>query len=610
MLGVWQVHNQRTNDLFRSTEQKWADEHGQVSDVIDAWHGTHEDNIFSLAINGFDTSRRMGQVYGSGEYFAKDPNVSVSYCKGGKFMFLCKLLLGQADVHHTWVADQGYYVVKQEQGDVQALPLYVVRFGHGGGGARRGIGGVIVNIANPSDVWGTVVAEEPYCYRLSSGRVAKYQSEGVRWTWAGGDSPLSRELDNLSVNDTPRVSAVLARMQRGGQNPCVARREAGMAAEESSFLWLGWLDPALAVRNNDSVERDVVDFLQPFEVAEVFPERNGARIGAYVRLSRPISKAQYQELTRRKYQGRWTISVDDAQPKNSLVNGKPCPRLTGPSKYCRGWNIRGHKAWNWGCRFAHPEQLQPTAKASFSLEALSVAKTDEIMTEFSRGFPFHNGQPKVLRVQKVKNPVLERLYQQRHKFLSEKHEFVVEKDLWHGTHHGALSAVLTHGLQPPSDTTPGDKCPHSGGKGLSSTLCSTECTFCVDPHEWRNCHMFGLGVYLADSSRKSHRYVRPDSNNVHSMLFCRTLLGNPYLIEGNLLSPPALHNECWCQDPSDSLDAVAEDWNVAKGHDSYYVKGLAGRQKSGLGVENSEYILFQPFQVLPLYLVEYELNPF
>lgn len=92
---------------------------------------------------------------------------------------------------------------------------------------------------------------------------------------------------------------------------------------------------------------------------------------------------------------------------------------------------------------------------------------------------------------------------------------------------------------------------------------------------------------------------------VYSMLRCRVLLGNPYLIEGNLLSGSAMHDMCWCQNPSDALETSAEDWNVHKGHDSFYVRGLAGAQKSGLGVYNNEYVVFQPYQILPVYQVDY-----
>merc|ERR1712110_314219 len=74
---------------------------------------------------------------------------------------------------------------------------------------------------------------------------------------------------------------------------------------------------------------------------------------------------------------------------------------------------------------------------------------------------------------------------------------------------------------------------------------------------------------------------------VYSMLRCRGCLGNPYLIEGNLLKGDAMHNMCWCQDPTDALETSAEAWGVEKGHEAFYVRGLAGAQKAGLGVYNS-----------------------
>jgi len=92
---------------------------------------------------------------------------------------------------------------------------------------------------------------------------------------------------------------------------------------------------------------------------------------------------------------------------------------------------------------------------------------------------------------------------------------------------------------------------------------------------------------------------------IYSMLRCRVSLGNPYLIEGNLLKGSAMHDLCWCKDPSEALESLAEEWSINKGHDAYYVKGLAGAQKHGLGVFNNEYIVFQPFQILPLYRVDY-----
>jgi len=327
------------------------------------------------------------------------------------------------------------------------------------------------------------------------------------------------------------------------------------------------------------------------------------------------------------------------------------------------------------------------------------AKYDEIETDLLQSAPFtssngSHGRPRIVAVHRVINRVLERCYEERRAFLKDKHRFAVEKELWHGTNCKVLPELLTHGLQPPADTQPSEKCPRSGGKGLCTTLCGADCQHCSSPHEWDCCHMYGLGVYLADLAQKSHRYVREpcakraetqtqhvwqtvlagkwchfrtdlqeefeDAYNAHhkiyrfasrgwqyhldfdrmvqtnlstgrerslrrvdsehadasassckdvfSMIRCRVCLGNPYLIEGNLLKGDAMHSMCWCQDPADALESSAEPWSVASGHDSFYVRGLAGMQKAGLGVHNSEYIVFHPYQILPMYQVDYVLE--
>eukprot|EP00746_Dinoflagellata_sp_MGD_P167123 gnl/MRDRNA2_/MRDRNA2_97498_c0_seq1.p1 gnl/MRDRNA2_/MRDRNA2_97498_c0~~gnl/MRDRNA2_/MRDRNA2_97498_c0_seq1.p1 ORF type:complete len:1053 (-),score=223.29 gnl/MRDRNA2_/MRDRNA2_97498_c0_seq1:239-3397(-) len=580
---AWQVRNPRLEFLFRATECGFNEALRCSSDAIDAWHGSAEENVFSIAINGFDPKRRCGQVYGAGEYFAKDPNVSIAYAKGGAFMFLCKLLLGEDEQDHTWVSSQKYYVIKQREGRVQALPLFVVRF------------------------------------KRSSG-------------------PLSQRLKSLEEQDCDNSTA-LAGWQRGGLQPEPARRNAGMVAKFTRHLWLGWLAPQLCMRNDDAVQEDVEKFLEGYEVAEVIPERNGARIGAFVLLRKEIDQATFKAIAARRYHGQFRISVDDQQPNNPACVGQMCPRLTGPSKYCRGWNLHGHSKWQWGCPFEHPENLRPTHGATFSLEevAKGTAKFDEIESDLLRSSPFQSadggvGQPQIVRVQRVVNDPLSKIYEERRGFLHDKHGFVVEKELWHGTNCKALPELLTHGLQPPSDTEPCDACPQSGGKSLCTTLCGTDCRHCsaissgcCKKHRWNKCHMYGLGVYLADLAQKSHRYVRRPTHAtdslqgtagpfgcrrapVYSMIRCRVCLGNPYLIEGNLLKADAMHDMCWCQDPTDMLESNSEEWNVSKGHDSYFIRGLTGAQKAGLGVYNNEYVVFHPYQILPLYQVDYVLK--
>jgi len=585
LVNAWQIRNPRLEVLFRASECDFAAALGHSSDVIDGWHGTSEANVLSIAVSGFDPKRRSGQVFGTGEYFAKNPTVSISYAQGGSFMFLCKLLLGAADLDHTWASGPQYYILKQRDCRIQALPLYVVQFA-------------------------------PSVQRLA------------RWLQAlperGAQQP-----------------AGLAVRQRGGLEACEARRDAGMLAASTRHLWIGWLSPDLCHRDDDAVEEDAKEFLQGLAVAQVLPERNGARVGAFVLLQEPLSRSAYEVLRKRPYRGRFRISVDDQQPGNPRCKGKVCPRLTGPSHYCRGWNIRGHHAWHWGCPFEHPDDQRATSGASYSLENLprESAKVDDIVTELARLVPFYSsdgscGHPRIISVQRIFNARLERLYEERRGFLEDKHGFVVEKELWHGTSCKALPELLTHGLQPPSDMCPSDECPRSGGRGLCTSLCGADCRHCVEPHCWDRCHMYGLGIYLADLAQKSHRYVRAaptevaaaggavtglptplraadravaQARPVYSMLRCRVCLGNPYLIEGNLLSGSAMHDLCWCQNPSDMLEC-SEEWSVARGHDSFFVRGLSGSQKAGLGVYNNEYIVFQPYQVLPLYRVDYTLQ--
>jgi hypothetical protein len=538
--------------LFRGAEANFTELYGHLSDAIDAWHGSREDNIISIAVNGFDPNRRCGQAFGAGEYFAKDPNVSIGYAQGGSFMFLCKLLLGKVDVDHTWASGPRYYVIKQREGRMQVLPLFLVQF-------------------------------KSSCSSFS--------------TRLRADLALARDVEEPGT---------LAAQQRGGLCACRGRRDAGMGASRTKHLWVGWLAPGLRFKDDDGIAEDVREFLAGVAVRQVVPERNGARVGAFVLLEEPIDPPAFQEISRRKYHGEWTISVDDAQPGNPKCAGKLCPRLAGPSKYCRGWNIRGHAAWQWGCPFAHPEEQRPTVDAEVSLETISPGSAifDEICSELRRSMP----QARIVKIERSQNAILEKLYDERRAFIHEKQAFAVEKELWHGTSVDAIPTLLKHGLQPPADSEPSESCPVSGGKGLCTTLCGTECCLCTKAHTWGKCHMYGLGVYLADIAQKSHQYVRKSGGSTtYSMLRCRVCLGNPYLIESNLLSPAAMHDVCWTQDPSEFLETLAEDWSIAKGHDSYYVKGQTGSQKHGLGVYNNEYIVFQPYQVLPLYRVDYTL---
>jgi hypothetical protein len=52
------------------------------------FHGTATMNIPNILRSGLDPKRRSGQAYGPGEYFSKEPGISVSYCRGGLEMLV------------------------------------------------------------------------------------------------------------------------------------------------------------------------------------------------------------------------------------------------------------------------------------------------------------------------------------------------------------------------------------------------------------------------------------------------------------------------------------------------------------------------------------------
>eukprot|EP01062_Namystynia_karyoxenos_P031562 TRINITY_DN2340_c0_g3_i1.p1 TRINITY_DN2340_c0_g3~~TRINITY_DN2340_c0_g3_i1.p1 ORF type:complete len:511 (+),score=144.63 TRINITY_DN2340_c0_g3_i1:730-2262(+) len=471
-------------------------------------------------------------------------------------MFMCKLILGEEGTDHTWVDSMKYYVVKQREGHVQARPLYLVQFGEGASEIGQ---------------------------RLRT--LGFYERDG-------------------------NVSEELAAGQPGGKRPCRGRQGCRIVSDRTRHLWVGWLDPRLCTASDDEIREDVADYLHGYDISKVIPERNGARVGAYVLLAHSISSDQFSDVTRRKYQGQYWISVDDTQPDNPFKKDKPCPRLTGKSKYCRGWNIRGHRSWHEGCPYRHDAAIRPTAAAEYTLQDLPEghAMYDKIVGDFKRSAPFHNGEPQIKAVQRVTNSTLEALYTSRARYGGAKYKTIVECSLWYGTAVADLPEVLQHGLQPPSDTRPSDRCPRSGGKGLCTTNCDNQCEFCTEPHKWARCHMYGLGVYLADMAQKAHRRVRPGPRGEHALLYCKTNLGNPYLIEDDLVAEDAMHDFIRCDDPAGALRNVAEDYDTEGGHNSYYIRGKGDGAQRGRAVRNGEYAVFHPARILPQFLVRYELR--
>jgi hypothetical protein len=142
VLEAWKVDNPFLAFQFKSRRQKLKDDLNRAADRLEGFHGTAPDNVISICSSGFDSGRRCGQVYGAGEYFAKNPHVSVGYCRGGEYMLVCQLTLGKSssspenrDGDHIWVPENGYYVIKQPD---QVLVQYIIKYAS----SNRGSGGL------------------------------------------------------------------------------------------------------------------------------------------------------------------------------------------------------------------------------------------------------------------------------------------------------------------------------------------------------------------------------------------------------------------------------------------------------------------------------------
>jgi Poly(ADP-ribose) polymerase catalytic domain len=62
------------------------------------FHGTPSQNIAVISSEGLDPKKRSGQAYGPGEYFSKDPGVSVRYCRRGNAMMVFVVVIPQDSV--------------------------------------------------------------------------------------------------------------------------------------------------------------------------------------------------------------------------------------------------------------------------------------------------------------------------------------------------------------------------------------------------------------------------------------------------------------------------------------------------------------------------------
>lgn len=558
VVGAWIVDNPLLTHTYHERRRQLKSELGREPDELQGFHGTHPDNVLSISKTGFDSSRRAGQVFGAGEYFAKNPTVSQSYCRGGQYMFVCRLCLGyrssdesNLDGDHIWVPSTQYYVISQPD---QILPQYIIKFSDG-------------------------------CHT--------YQ----------GSSELSIAL-SLPHWSTKRERQVMHVPQN---RPCA------MSMQSTNALWMGYLHAYL---EDSELERDVRGFF-----ARHAPDfTSGMRVhiasGKYKKAHVQMAKAMPRDLVHRLNRLPFVeggkerrICVDDA-------HGSPeqqCPRWI--AGYCRGRNLR----YTHSCWCSH--KARPTEGARYKLLKVSLdgAKGTEVVERFLQSAPFHDGsRPRVVEVHAVQNDVLADLHEEYRQYLRNKNkEEPTMREFYHGTNNNILPVLFTHGLQPPSDFRASDDCPLSGGKGLCTSLCNNDCKHCVERHEWDRCHMFGLGIYLADLSQKSHRYcshpeVLPNGRRRFRMVLC-SVLGRALEVAGHLKSGSAMHDVPNVRALGSDLAEMIEPHccclpgkEAVEQADILAIKGLGYNCRPGFSVVNSEYIAYHPYQCLPKYQITYE----
>jgi len=300
--------------------------------------------------------------------------------------------------------------------------------------------------------------------------------------------------------------------------------------------------------------------------------------------------------------------VDDA-------HGSPeqrCPRAI--ARYCRGQTLRFTNP----CWCTH-ERI-PTEGATYQLKAIRLdsAKADEITSAFHKTWHHPTRKPVITAIHVVSNKALESLHRQFADYLARKNgERSREVELYHGTNNLILDTVYTHGLAPPSDMEASEDCPVSGGKGLRTSLCNNDCKYCVKQHHWNRCHMFGLGVYLADISSKSHRYISGAKDLYNGgreckMIICSVLLGDALQVDGHLREPDSMHNVFSTRSlTSSGVNRMMDLVKPISGNSSLdqrdilFVKGLGEHCHGGSSVMNNEFISFHRYQSLPRYEITY-----
>lgn len=280
-----------------------------------------------------------------------------------------------------------------------------------------------------------------------------------------------------------------------------------------------------------------------------------------------------------------------------------CPHETDDN-YCRDWNLKFLCTKHGKHLYRGGLQHELDAKASATLTQLTPDSGiyQVVTTNFMSSWKYIGARPVITKIERVRCPKLEGYFKMAQAKLCEKNPmYYTSQALYHGTCEANFDKLFEHGLQPPADYEASAHCKHYGnlaGK-ISTSLCLKTCLDCAGEnavrHRWNKCHMFGLGVYFADQSSKADIYVSDAAGNVKGqknkkMLVVDVLLGDAFEIT-KLKSRDEFHDIVTAPDSKDSIMAVGTNSNYS----------------SELAVMNNEFVIFNPKQTLPRYVITYDI---
>lgn len=123
---IERIENEVLEHAFHKRSQELKIKYGCIPETIYGFHGTAENVIPLIADTGFSKSHQIHNAYGVGTYFARDPCVSITgYCKGGKKLFFCQLLVDKDLKEVIYEKQNCYFIVPEVSG---ILPTHVITF--------------------------------------------------------------------------------------------------------------------------------------------------------------------------------------------------------------------------------------------------------------------------------------------------------------------------------------------------------------------------------------------------------------------------------------------------------------------------------------------------